>query len=285
MKIDSDGGLLVTSRAPGGDNSCTAWYPEGHAFGDAEKKAAVLEYAARLGIAAPPTAKKSRGTHDASPACGGAFLIKLPQPDEAGAVGDRRAHRSDPLVSPTAIQPTLAGDLSSPARDSHSPQAVSVKPSGVHLIDEPYAPKSTQGSIDEASFVTNNSRVETAAKDVVAPAPVSPDAANAAQCLSVASNGAYWGFQNSCERNIQFVYCEMSDSNPLTSCHQTTVSGSVTTKGFSALVTDGSLAEKDVKHEFRWMACDGGAGEVVPHLDSVDPPVGRCQRTVATVDR
>ena len=72
----------------------------------------------------------------------------------------------------------------------------------------------------------------------------------------------------------------MSDANPLTSCHSTSVSGSVAANGFSALINATSLSEQGANHEFRWMACDGGAGEVVPHLDSVDPPSGRCLRAV-----
>jgi hypothetical protein len=72
----------------------------------------------------------------------------------------------------------------------------------------------------------------------------------------------------------------MSDANPLTACHRTSVSGSVAANGFSALVNAASLSAQGIDHEFRWLACDGGAGEVVPHLDSVDPPSGRCLRDV-----
>jgi hypothetical protein len=79
---------------------------------------------------------------------------------------------------------------------------------------------------------------------------------------------------------VQFAYCEMSDADPLTSCRRTRVSGSVAANGFRALVNTGSLSLQGVGHEFRWMACDGGAGEVVPHLHSMDLPSRRCLRAL-----
>jgi hypothetical protein len=58
----------------------------------------------------------------------------------------------------------------------------------------------------------------------------------------------------------------------------------VAANGFSALVNDKSLSEQSVDHEFRWMACAGGAGEVVAHLDSIDPPGGRCVRALSSAE-
>ena len=55
---------------------------------------------------------------------------------------------------------------------------------------------------------------------------------NVSQCLSVTNNGEYWGFQNRCGMAVQFAYCEMSNANPLTACHSTSVSGSVAANGF-----------------------------------------------------
>ena len=106
----------------------------------------------------------------------------------------------------------------------------------------------------------------------------------ASDCLAITSNGEYWGFQNRCAKSVQFSYCETGDANPLTSCKRTSVSGSVAANGFSALVSDHSVAERNVEHEFRWMACDGGAGEVVAHLDRFDPPSGRCERASPPAD-
>ncbi len=55
--------------------------------------------------------------------------------------------------------------------------------------------------------------------------------------------------------------------------------GSVAANGFGALTADNSLKETDANHSFRWIACGGGAGEVVAHLDRFEPPAGRCERT------
>jgi len=76
---------------------------------------------------------------------------------------------------------------------------------------------------------------------------------------------------------VQFAYCLRSGA-ALASCSDGAVAGSVAGNGFGALVADESLKETDAAHDFRWVACQGGAGEVIPHLDAVDPPSGRCVR-------
>ena len=48
---------------------------------------------------------------------------------------------------------------------------------------------------------------------------------------------------------------------------------------YGALMADMSLKDKDASHNFRWIACGGGAGEVIAHLDHFEPPAGRCERT------
>ena len=50
-----DDGVLLKQQAPGAADVCHAYFPDGHAFSDAEKKAAVAEYAIRLGLAPPET--------------------------------------------------------------------------------------------------------------------------------------------------------------------------------------------------------------------------------------
>ena len=44
-------------------------------------------------------------------------------------------------------------------------------------------------------------------------------------------------------------------------------------------MSDTSLKDKDATRSFRWIACSGGAGEVVARLDRFAPPAGRCERT------
>jgi hypothetical protein len=56
------------------------------------------------------------------------------------------------------------------------------------------------------------------------------------------------------------------------------VGGKVAPNGFGVLVADQSLKEVDVTHDFRWVACQGGAGEGIPRLDQTNPPSGRCVR-------
>jgi hypothetical protein len=277
MKPDSAGGLLQTAHDPDGGTTCTAWYPEGHVFSQEERKAAVQEYAVRLGVAAPAAGKAHHASHPSARSCGGAYLLNAADTGAAasGAGPDDLSVTSDDRAAPRP--PEQSEKLhAAPVNVPQSLQAIPVRTSAVHLIDSPFEP-TIQPSVQNATFTVD------AAPQPPSPGPTSAAAAppaDASTCLSVASNGEYWGFQNRCANAVQFVYCEMSDVNPLTSCHSAGVTGSVAANGFGALISDRSLSEQGVKHEFRWMACDGGAGEVVPHLDSANPPSGRCLRAV-----
>ena len=145
-------------------------------------------------------------------------------------------------------------------------ESITVRPSDVHPIDTPDAPTAAI-SVPETS-----------------PRSVSADDKNdASRCLKVDSDGGHWGFRNDCNFAVQFAYCMAGGNNALTACgtnNAVTVSatGSVAAHGFGALMTDNSLSDKDVSHKFRWVACGGGAGEVVAHLDHYEPPAGRCER-------
>lgn len=103
-----------------------------------------------------------------------------------------------------------------------------------------------------------------------------PSTINASQCLNVESNGMHWGFRNSCETDVQFSYCVVNGSDTLTQCGAAVAPGSVAAHGFSSLIADLSLKDTNANHSFRWIGCAGGAGEVVPRLESSDPPLGRC---------
>lgn len=279
MKPDSAGGLLVTAYGADGTSTCAAWHPDGHVFGDGEKKAAVLEYAARLGVAIPASTRKRPAAPVAPRACGGAFLINLPQNGATAADSTNTKPAASAALPDT--RPAQVKNARAPLTNSQDLQNVAVKFSAVHLIDAPYVAASAQGSIVDASLAVNPARLQQAPNTAQPVGLPAQEPLNASQCLSVSSDGAYWGFKNGCAKTLQFVYCEMGVANPLTSCGRTNVSGSVAANGFSALVSDKSLSEQGIKHDFRWLACDGGAGEVVPHLDGVDPPAGRCMRTLA----
>jgi hypothetical protein len=89
---------------------------------------------------------------------------------------------------------------------------------------------------------------------------------------------------------VQFSYCTWHGSEPLAACggdgaDSHAITGSVAANGLAMLTTDTSFSEKSGEHDFRWVACDGGAGEVVAHLDRADPPSGRCERATVAINR
>jgi len=269
------GGLLDRANSAVGSTMCTAWHPQDHVFSQSEKQAAVQEYAARLGVSVGASSGKHRAQD--APACSGGFIASgNPQKSAedqvavpaATAVASRDVSRQTQTADVVATPPALPAEA-----------VIAVRMPAIQPID---TPATAPARLEQASFTPPAPASQAPAAAAASNAPASHP--GAADCLSVASNGEYWGFQNRCAKSVQFAYCEMSDANPLTSCRHATVSGSVAANGFSALVADKSLTEKNEDHEFRWMACDGGAGEVVPHLDKFDPPAGRCERAVAPAE-
>ncbi len=136
--------------------------------------------------------------------------------------------------------------------------------------------------------------IDAAAPPVVMTRLPSPDAIlpngqrDASACLKVESDGSHWGFRNGCGYSVQFSYCTWHGSEPLAACDSAdshAIAGSVAANGLATLTTDTSFSEKSGEHDFRWVACDGGAGEVVAHLDRADPPSGRCERAAVAINR
>ena len=96
---NSDGGVSMLLNAPSGEAFCMAWYPEGHRFSLDDRKAALAQYASKLGLdmsapkkgAAKPAPKPSCGTPAADannsplPATHGASaapkLTPIPKPE------------------------------------------------------------------------------------------------------------------------------------------------------------------------------------------------------------
>lgn len=222
--------------------SCRSWYPAGHAFSEADKKAALNAYASRLGL---PVAAGDTG--------GGCSSAVAPL-----------ASNSAPPVSST---PEKRSDAKAPARiakasyqlgDYKGLEAVSVRTAPVRPVDA-----EVKASLGET---------------LAAVAPKTADKDAASSCLKVDSDGSHWGFRNDCSFAVQFAYC-MAGGQGLADCDKGAVPGSVAANGFGALSADNSLKESDAQHSFRWIACGGGAGEVVAHLDRFEPPAGRCERT------
>jgi hypothetical protein len=295
LALNPGGGLTLESMS-GASASCVSWYPEGHAFSVEDKKAALAAFAVKLGIAdakiaaeaKPDCGRRTAPATDVKPATDipAAEPLKPVVPAKAGtkAAQDVAKPAGAPVAPPipapkpvltatgtaAAAAPTAEALAAGTAAVVAPPAAavasemptIEVRKSEIHTIDPDPAtvPKSPQVL---ASATPANS--------------AAPDQRGASSCLSVESDGMHWGFRNHCGYSVQFAYCVMSGSQ-LASCRDGAVAGSVAANGFGALVADESLKETDAKHDFRWVACQGGAGEVIPRLDSIDPPSGRCVR-------
>jgi hypothetical protein len=243
----SNGGLAVaTSSGPG--SMCSIWYPEGHAFSAAEREAAVAAYASRLGV---------RAGLNATASCGGTPSVQADSSSETKSIAPRRAVRGHHAL---AEKTAMVGN--SP---QISAEPVVVRASDVHPIDgafsipaPPAQPAMTFGTADK---------------------PVAPQG-SPSQCLSVEADGADVGFRNHCGFEVQFAYCVVDASDPARLCGSSAPVGGVTANGFGTLFAERD--PKDPEHEFRWIACDGGRGDVVPKLVRTDPPAGQCVRMRAS---
>ena len=232
--------------------SCRSWYPAGHVFSEADKKAALNAYASRLGL---PVAANETGSVCSS-ATASAPEGAAPPPSGKPAADKRAAAKAPARVAKASYR----------IGDYKEPQSVSVKPSVVHAID------------GDAPMMAVPPIKETLAALAPRTPQKAPDKNDASRCLKVDSDGNHWGFRNTCGFAVQFAYC-MAGSTGLADCSNGAMPGSVAANGFGALSTDNSLKETDASHSFRWIACGGGAGEVVAHLDRFEPPAGRCERT------
>jgi len=297
---NTEGGITIETASPKAAAYCTAWYPEGHVFSLDDRKTALLQYANRLGLgvstekaagtparlgcgtAAPSATAASSTTSGpaASPVPAAAPAPAALQPPAAvpamePASADEKAAAAEPPQPDAAapmVLPGIAEATAMAARTAELPaamavakaaelpatDAVDVRKSEVHLIDTPMA---------EAMPVV--------ATTGAAPAPGQPGASS---CLSVESDGTHWGFRNQCGYSVQYAYCTMDGANQLTACKDGFVGGSVAANGFGVLVADQNLRALNENHDFRWVACQGGAGEVIARLDRSDPPIGRCVR-------
>ncbi len=267
------GGVSMMLNAPTGQTYCMAWFPEGHRFTLDERKAALAAYASKLGLDEPqkkavkpvskpacsPLADAQPAPAASSPEQSSRSALPMPRPNPHEARAGLLLHRD---LAPAKI---MTASFSAPATPSASQlppgRVIEVRPSTVHLID---SDQDTTGTQTVASNGPGNV------------------AKSASACLSVESDGQHWSFRNHCGFDVQFVYCLMNAADPLAACDKGGVTGSVAPNGASALVPDRSLSEKDADHDFRWVACGGGAGEVAVHLDKAEPPTGRCVKTGAS---
>ena len=295
---NAEGGITIEMASLKNPAYCTSWYPEGHVFSLDDRKVALLQYANRLGLgvstekAAGPPARSGCGNAASSvtaassttsgpaaspvPAAapGPAVLqpppaapaMDLPGADKAAAVEPVKpdaaaAAMTLPGIAEASAMAARAAELPAAmavakAAELPATQAVEVRKSEIHLVDPPVAE----------------------AMNVVATTGAQLGQPGASTCLSVESDGAHWGFRNKCGYSVQYAYCTMDGRNQLTACKDGFVGGSVAANGFGVLVADQNLRALNENHDFRWVACQGGAGEVIARLDRTDPPVGRCVR-------
>ncbi|MGD0189640.1 MAG: hypothetical protein ABSD74_02745 [Rhizomicrobium sp.] len=299
-----EGGVTLSMRTPDGRTSCMVWYPDGHAFSDAEKKIALAEYASKLGM----TLKRADAKALAH-SSGCTASLESTKPD---SLRTRNSARPQPRALAASFEPPAALPAAVPASPPTARAGtIAVRSSLAQAIDSPkpvitaFSGGQTGTAIaapPAVAPVTAVSRLPAAASPAATPpaamlpqpsapattaaplpsalAAYTPDTSDpgASNCLSVASDGSHWGFKNTCSFTVQFVYCLKGDGELLASCKDGAISGSAAPSSFSALVADASMRENNVDHQFRWVACSGGAGEVIPRLDGVDPPIGRCLR-------
>lgn len=272
LSANPDGGVQMALDGDAG-TSCRAWYPAGHAFSDSEKKVALNAYATRLGL--PVSA--SNASVCSAPATAQPAIISpaTPAPGAiAPSVVTPRA-RPERHIQAKAPQAHVAkasyhiGDYQPAANPKAGLETIAVKTSEIHTIDG--------GAIAVPSISGGMTM------PALPPSAANADHNDASHCLKVDSDGGHWGFRNTCDFAVQFAYCMAGGNDGLTACGNhdavtTAASGSVAAGGFGALTADNSLQEKDAPHSFRWIACNGGAGEVVAHLDHSEPPAGRCER-------
>ena len=255
LAVNPSGGLTIETISITND-SCTAWYPEGHVFSLDERRAALTQFATKLGLA-DPADKKTASSKVACSALPAPHTSDVPAKVEAVVrqAGLPRSLGMPPAAASAAGLTTTA--LKQPDLAPLNP--VEVRNSEVHPID---------ANVAQPPQLVASNDVPTS----------SADQRGASTCLAVETDGMHWGFRNHCGYSVQFAYCQMSGADQLASCRDGTLSGSVAANGFGSLVADEGLKGNDAVHDFRWVACQGGAGEVIPRLDQTNPPSGRCVR-------
>jgi hypothetical protein len=245
-----DGGVLMQRSAVSGETSCRSWYPDGHAFSEADKKQALAEYASHLGLAPAPKA-----SCDSVP---GPQAMLRP----SSAKGKEPAAQAKLVSLRSPVRVTAPGTITALL-------PVMVRESVIHSIDTATPPVvMTQLPSPQASIAAGQR--------------------DASACLKVESDGSHWGFRNACGYSVQFSYCMLHGAESLAACdgvNSRGISGSVAANSVATLTTDTSFRETNGDHDFRWIACDGGAGEVMAHLDHVDPPSGRCERAAVAANQ
>ena len=270
LVANGDGGVSLTLRAASGETSCFAWYPSGHAFSANEKQAALAAYAEKLGVA-DRSKKAARPAQNCAPTAPTHIARKQTPPP--------------PAQGPYRIGMYQGGAVTSSGAAGLT--QVAVRTSEVHTIDAavaaPLAALSPPAATAQpAAPVTQQSAPPAPTPTQVTLASAVPDGHGASDCLTIESDGANVGFRNRCAYGVQFAYCLQKSSDPVADCGAGAKNGAVSANGYVLLLTDTNIKSADAERDFRWVACSGGNGSVVAHLDRADPPAGHCTRANAS---
>ena len=256
LSLNGAGGIFLATHASSG-NSCMAWYPAGHVFSEAERRAAVADFASRLGLQA---GLKAPHVESCSLMKSAAQPAPSPLPAGHGHHATQTAANDTPIMVRTSVVHAIDAAATVPMAAPPPPMAAPILA----------APAPAQGAPQPIKW-TATARSEE-------PAATSQVGHGASDCLSVESDGANLGFRNSCGYGVQFAYCLQMASESDASCDAGSKTGDVAAKGFAPVVFDANIKAADAEHDFRWVACSGAASEVTAHLDRADPPAGRCVR-------
>ncbi len=264
LVANGDGGVSLTLHATSGEMSCFAWYPSGHAFSASEKQAALAAYAERLGVA-DHAKKAARPAQSCAPA-----------PSHIA----RKQATPPPAQGPYKIGMYQGGAVTSSGAAGLT--QIAVRTSDVHTIDAAVAAPLAAISPPAATVQPAAPVTQASPPAQVTLASAVPDGHGASDCLTIESDGANVGFRNRCAYGVQFAYCLQKSSDPVADCGAGAKNGAVSANGYVLLLTDTNIKSADAERDFRWVACSGGNGSVVAHLDRADPPAGRCTRADAS---
>lgn len=258
LSLNGAGGIFLATHASSG-NSCMAWYPAGHVFSEAERRAAVADFASRLGL---QSGAKAPHVESCSLMKSAAQPASMPAP-----ITSTRSHHATQTAmndTPIIVRSSVVHAIDAAAT---IPMAA---PPPVPMMVTPILAAPAQAAPQPIKWTATARAEEPAATPQVGH--------GASDCLSVESDGTNLGFRNSCGYGVQFAYCLQTASESDASCDAGSKTGDVAAKGFAPVVFDANIKAADAEHDFRWVACSGAASEVTAHLDRADPPAGRCIR-------
>lgn len=286
FNANGEGGISMTLSSPQSRAWCMRWYPEGHAFDVADRKAALAAYANKLGLN-DAVAKTVSGS-----ACDDSVSFTPPPMPTAKPALDRPASDKPASDRPlrfaavpkhvTHIAPTVPVTVRVSQVHTIDPvmDNIPLRPAEHEIASAPLPVKREDAKPTQAPALQKDSAPQIAQmppKDSSKPvqlASLAKPGSVASACLAVDTNGAGWGFRNSCGYTVQFAYCLKNGTGNAAACGNATGSGVVQANGFALVLDNNEIVTAE--EEFRWVACAGTNDQVSAHLDRPDPPAGRC---------